>query len=156
LEKTFAAWGARLKEHEMSVDEIQEKIRKMKALGVDTTSLEVEIHKRYSIPFACIVFGLIGVPLGIQPRRSARSYGFVLSIFIILTYYISLTASEILAVGKTIPPFLAGWTPNFIFTALGIYLLIKAANESPFKPLVWLTEGLDFIQRKWRGLFEDV
>ena len=156
LEKTFAAWGARLKEQEMSVDEIKEKIRKMKTYGLDTTSQEVELHKRYAIPFTCIVFGLIGVPLGIQPRRSGRSYGFILSIFIIMMYYISLTTSEILAMKKTLPPLLAGWTPNLLFFGLGVYLLVKAANESPFKPLVWLNEGLDLIQRKWKGLFKDV
>jgi lipopolysaccharide export system permease protein len=156
LEKTFAAWGARLKEQEMSVDEIKEKIRKMKTYGLDTTSQEVELHKRYAIPFTCIVFGLIGVPLGIQPRRSGRSYGFILSIFIIMMYYISLTTSEILAMKKTLPPFLAGWSPNLLFFGLGVYLLVKAANESPFKPLVWLNEGLDLIQRKWKGLFKDV
>ena len=54
---------------------------------------------------------------------------------------------------KTIPPFLAGWTPNLLFSGLGIYLLVKAANESPFKPLVWLTEGLDFIQREVERAF---
>jgi len=156
LEKTFAAWGARLKEQEMSVDEIKEKIRKMKTYGLDTTSQEVELHKRYAIPFTCIVFGLIGVPLGIQPRRSGRSYGFILSIFIIMMYYISLTTSEILAMKKTLPPFLAGWTPNLLFFGLGVYLLVKAANESPFKPLVWLNEGLDLIKRKWKGVFKDV
>lgn len=156
LGKTFASWGARLKDQEMSIDEIKEKIKKMKTFGLDATSLEVELHKRYAIPFTCIVFGLIGVPLGIQPRRSGRSYGFILSIFIILMYYISLTTSEILAMQKTLPPFLAGWTPNLLFFGLGIYLLVKTANESPFKPLVWLNEGFDFIQRKWKGLFKDV
>jgi lipopolysaccharide export system permease protein len=155
LGKTFAAMGKKLKEHEMSIDEIKEKIEKMKQKGEDTTGREVELQKRYAIPFACIVFGLIGVPLGIQPRRSGRSYGFILSIFIILTYYISLTASEILAIKKTFPPFLAGWAPNLLFFGLGIYLLVKAANESPFKPLVWLNEGLDFIRQKWKGLFEN-
>jgi lipopolysaccharide export system permease protein len=155
LGKTFAAMGKKLKEHEMSIDEIKEKIKKMKIKGEDTTGQEVELHKRYAIPFACIVFGLIGVPLGIQPRRSARSYGFILGIFILMTYYMSLTASEILAMKKTIPAFLAGWTPNFLFFGLGVYLLVKTAKESPFKPLAWLTEGLDFIQRKWKGLFEN-
>ncbi len=120
LTKTFAAWGARLKEHEMSVDEIEGKIKKMKTFGLDTTSQEIELHKRYAIPFACIVFGLIGVPLGIQPRRSGRSYGFILSIFIIMMYYISLTTSEILAMKKTLSPFLAGWTPNLLFFGLGV------------------------------------
>jgi lipopolysaccharide export system permease protein len=155
LGKSLDAWGARLKDREMSSGEIGEKMRKMKILGQDTTSQEVELHKRYAIPFACIVFGLIGVPLGIQPRRSARSYGFILTILIILGYYMSLTASEILAIRKIIPPFLAGWMPNLLFTVLGAYLLVKAANESPFKPLIWLTEGLEFIQKKWKGLFEE-
>ena len=155
LGKSLDAWGARLKDREMSSDEIGEKIRKMKTIGEDTTSQEVELHKRYAIPFACIVFGLIGVPLGIQPRRSARSYGFILTIFIILGYYMSLTASEILAIRKVIPPFLAGWMPNLLFTGLGVYVLVKAANESPFKPLIWLSEGLEFIQKKWKGLFEE-
>jgi lipopolysaccharide export system permease protein len=155
LGKTFAAMGKKLKEHEMSIDEIKEKIEKMKQKGEDTTGQEVELHKRYAIPFACIVFGLIGVPLGIQPRRSARSYGFILGILILMTYYMSLTASEILAMRKTIPPFLAGWTPNLLFSGLGVYLLVKTAKESPFKPLIWLTTGLDFIRQKWKGLFEN-
>lgn len=155
LGKTFAAWGARLREHEMSSDELNEKIRIMRLLGQDTTSQEVQLHKRYAIPFACIVFGLIGVPLGIQPRRSARSYGFILTLFIILGYYMSLTASDMLAIRKMIPPFLAGWMPNLLFSSLGLYLLIKAAKESPFKPLVWLTEGFDFLQRKGKRVLEE-
>jgi lipopolysaccharide export system permease protein len=154
--KAFAAWGARLREKEMSIDEIKKKIEMKKKLGEDTTDLEIEFHKRYAIPFACIVFGLIGVPLGIQPRRSGRSYGFILSIFIILAYYISLTIFEVFGEKKTISVFLAGWAPNFLFGGLGIYLLIKTAKESPFKPLIWLKEALDFIKRKWNGFFRNV
>ena len=64
--------------------------------------------------------------------------------------------SEILALRHTIPTFLAGWAPNFLFGALGIYLLVKVAKESPFKPAIWLTEAIDAVQQKWKGLFEDV
>ena len=156
LGKTFAAMEKKLKEHEMSIDEIKEKIARMKKQGEDTTSQEVELHKRYAIPFACIVFGLIGVPLGIQPRRSGRSYGLVFSILILLGYYVSLIAFEMLAVKKTLPSFLAGWSSTFMFGSLGIYLLIKAANESPFKPAVWVIEGLDLLQKKWRRLSNNV
>jgi lipopolysaccharide export system permease protein len=156
LAKTFAAVGRKLREHEMSIDDIREKMEKKKSLGQDITPQEVELHKRYAIPFSCLVFGLLGVPLGIQPRRSGRSYGFVLSLLILLTYYISLTASEILAIRKTIPPFLSGWAPNLLFGVFGIYLLISASQEAPFKPLVWLMRAFDFIRRKWKGLFEDV
>jgi lipopolysaccharide export system permease protein len=156
LRKTIADIERKFKEHEMSVDEIKKKIEKMRAQGQDTTPEEVEVHKRYAIPFACIVFGLIGVPLGIQPRRSGKSYGFVFSILILLAYYISLIAFEILAVRRVVPAFLAGWSPTFMFGGLGVYLLIKAANESPFKPAVWLIDGLDFLQKKWRKFSNDV
>ncbi|MBM4350504.1 MAG: LPS export ABC transporter permease LptF [Deltaproteobacteria bacterium] len=156
LSKTFAAMGKKLREHEMSIDDIKERIDKRRSLGEDITPQEVELHKRFAIPFSCLVFGLLGIPLGIQPSRSGRSYGFVLSLLILLAYYVSLTASEIFAIKKAIPPFLAGWAPNILFGVFGIFLLIKASKESPFKPLVWMTEAFDFIQRKWKGLFKDV
>jgi len=156
LAKAFAAIGKKLKDHEMSIDEIQEKMKQMKKKGQDITALSVELHKRYAFPFACIVFGFIGVPLGIQPRRSGRSYGFIFSILVILIYYISLSASEILAVRHTIPAFLAGWAPNILFGGFGIHLLIKAAKESPFKLSIWMIETIDFIQHKWRGLSGNV
>jgi len=146
----------KFKEHEMSIDELKKKIEKMKAQREDTTNQEVELHKRRAVPFACIVFALIGVPLGIQPRRSGRSYGFVFSILVLLAYYISLIAFEMFAVRRVVPAFWAGWSPTFIFGGLGIYLLVKAANESPFKPAVWLIEGLDLFQKKWRKLSREV
>jgi len=59
-----------------------------------------------------------------------------------------------LAMRKTMPPLLAGWTPNLLFSALGIYLFVKAANESPSKPIVWLTEALDSFSRSGKGLLK--
>jgi len=156
LAKTFLSISKKLKEHEMSIDDLKEKIKKNMSSGEDTTPQEVEIHKRYAIPFTCIIFGLIGVPLGIQPRRSGRSHGFISSILILLAYYISLTASEILAMHHTIPTFLAGWAPNLLFSGLGLYLLIKAAKESPFKPSLWLNKTIDSVQQRWKGSFNDV
>ena len=156
LAKTFAAIEKNLKDREMSIKDIRKRMEETTSKGGDTTSYEIELHKRYAIPFTCIVFALIGVPLGIQPHRSGRSYGFILSILILIAYYVSLTASEVLAVRKVIPAFSAGWIPNLLFSGLGLYLLVKTARESPFKPIVWLTEALDFIQRKWKGYSEDV
>jgi len=150
LAKTLVNLGRKLRDHEMSIEDIKEKIKIRRKIGEDVIAQEVELHKRYAIPFACIIFGLIGVPLGIQPRRSGRSFGFIFSILIFLAYYVSLTASEILAIRETIPPLFAGWAPNFLFGGLGIYLLIKTAKESPFKPLAWIMEGIKIVQKKWR------
>ncbi len=156
LAKAFLAISQKLREYEMSIDDLKEKIKKNMRAGEDTTPQEVELYKRYAIPFACIIFGFIGVPLGIQPRRSGRSHGFVSTILILLAYYVSLSASEILAMRHTLPVFLAGWAPNFLFGGLGIYLLIKAAKESPFKPLIWLNKAIDWAQQRWKGIFNDV
>ncbi|MFB3885165.1 MAG: LPS export ABC transporter permease LptF [Thermodesulfobacteriota bacterium] len=156
LANTFLSVSRKLREHEMSIDDLKEKIQNNRAAGIDTTPQQVELHKRYAIPFTCIIFGLIGVPLGIQPRRSGRSHGFVSSILILLAYYVSLTASEIFAVRHAIPAFLAGWASNFLFGGFGIYLLIKAAKESPFKPSLWLNRMIEWIQQRWKGFFGDV
>ncbi|HSB06588.1 MAG TPA: LPS export ABC transporter permease LptF [Thermodesulfobacteriota bacterium] len=155
LTKAFALIWKKLKDYELSVDEIKDKIETLKKQGEDPTHYEIELHKRYAIPFACIVFGLIGVPLGVQPRRSGKSYGFIFSILILLAYYLSLIFFEGLATRKTVPAFSAGWIPNFLFGGLGIYLLIRATRESPFKPAAWLIDGLDFIQKQWQKVSED-
>jgi len=48
-----------------------------------------------------------------------------------------------------------GWAPNILFGALGVYLLVKSANETPVRVSLWVSEATDFLQRKWKGLFED-
>ena len=147
--------GRKLKDKEMSIEEMKNRIDKMRQKGLDTSTEEMEIHKRYAIPFVCLIFGLMGVPLGIQSRRSGRSNGFVFSLLIILAYYISLIGAEIFVADHTLPPWLAGWFPNFMFGTLAVYLMIKAGRESPFKPLLWLNAGFDSLQEKWRALFEN-
>jgi lipopolysaccharide export system permease protein len=132
LSKTIAAIGRKLKEHEMSIDEIKARILKIRQEGKNPIPLQVELHKRYALPFACVVFGLIGVPLGIQPRRSGRSHGFVFSILILLGYYISLSACEMLALRGVIPPFMAGWAPTFVRGYRGFSW--SRQPTTPFKP----------------------
>lgn len=90
----------------------------------------VEIHKHFSIPFACIVFGILGLPLGITNRRGGKSSGFSLSIAIIVSYYVLINNGEHLAGAGKIPPWVGMWTPNLLLLALGIYLLGRANREA--------------------------
>ncbi len=89
----------------------------------------VEIHKKFAIPFACLVFGVLGLPLGITNRRGGKSSGFSLSVVIILIYYIMINNGEQLAATGKIQPWLAMWTPNIILLAIGLYLLGRANRE---------------------------
>ena len=90
---------------------------------------QVEIHKKFSIPAACLVFGLFAVPLGFNNRRGGRSSGFALSIAVILIYYIFLSNGEDAARAGRLAPWLAMWLPNLTFTVVGAFLLARRNRD---------------------------
>jgi len=137
----------RARDWEMSIGELKAKVKTRKLLHKDYTQQLLEIYRKFSIPFACIVFGLMGIPLGVQPRRSGRSYGFILGIPVVLAYYMLRTLAETFAFNGTLPPLIASWTPNLILMALAIYLLVKTANESPIAILHWSAQIMESITR---------
>jgi LPS export ABC transporter permease LptF/LPS export ABC transporter permease LptG len=89
----------------------------------------VEIHKKLAIPGACLVFGLFAVPLGFNNRRGGKSSGFALSIAVIMAFYVLLSNGEDAARVGRIPPWLAMWFPNLLFTGLGIFLLVRRNQD---------------------------
>ena len=89
-----------------------------------------EIHKKFSIPFACFVFGVLGLALGIRNRRDGRSWGFVMSLAVIFIYYVLIDVGENMAIGERLSPFWGMWTPNIVLGAGAIALLVRAARES--------------------------
>ena len=88
-----------------------------------------ELHSRYALPFATLVFAVLAVPLGLQNRRSAKSSGFAVSIGVLLLYYILFSLMGAIAEKGTIPTGLALWLPNLIFLALGCSLLRMVSLE---------------------------
>ena len=94
-----------------------------------TTKINVEIHKRFAFPFACLVFGILGISLGMHWSRGGRSYGFVVSIAIVFFYYLFLNIGENLAKSGYFFVSLGIWMPNVVLGAFGIYLFRKAAQE---------------------------
>lgn len=104
----------------------------MKLTGFDPKiirDLHLEFHRRLAFPFACFVFALIGVPLGLQNRRSGKSSGFSLCLLVLLIYYITLSIGKTLGQKAILHPALAMWLPNLLFITLGIYLFRKTAAE---------------------------
>lgn len=132
-------------DREMTISDLSGKIAEMKGKGGDSRPYQLELQKKFSIPFACIVFGLIGAPLGIQSRRGGRAWGFSLSLAIFLIYYVSLTGGESLGDKGVISPFLAMWAPNIVFLGMGLYLTVKTARESPLAISIWLDRATDFL-----------
>lgn len=89
----------------------------------------VEIHKKFAIPVACIVFALVGVPLGITNRRGGKGSGFALSIGIILGYYLLFNTGENWAEDGRISPALSMWLPNLLLALVGLALFFRKEQE---------------------------
>ncbi len=106
-------------------------------------SLRVEWWKKFAIPFASLVFVLLGVPLGIMTRRGGAGVALAISFGIFLVYWVCLISGETLADRLLLAPFWAMWAPNAIFLAAGLALMIMQARGS--RPLE-LIGGL--IRRK--------
>lgn len=91
---------------------------------------EVEIHKKYAIPFACIVFALVGCPLGMITKRGNFGISAAISLGFYIFYWACLIGGEKLADRGFISPFLSMWLGNFILGVIGILLILKVNNES--------------------------
>jgi len=139
-------------DRELSITELLARIKEMKQKGRDYNYLLVEFHKKFSIPFACIVFALIGAPLGIQGKRSGKSHGFVISLFLITVYWMFLLVGETLGDRGKIPPFLSMWAPNIVYLIIGIYLLRKVNHESKIKFLAIFEDAYGYASASIRGL----
>ncbi|MBN2414806.1 LptF/LptG family permease [bacterium] len=93
------------------------------------SQLLVEVHKKYSIPLTCVVFVLIGAPLGIMARQGGLAVGGGLSIIFFIIYWVFLIGGEQLADRQRLSPLVAMWLPNVLMIILGVYLMRRAVTE---------------------------
>ena len=141
--------GSFTKEYsEMSIAELQRKIEELRKGKKSFYHPLQVLYEKFSLPFACLVFGLIAIPLGIQSRPSSKFWGFILSLGVILTYYVFLTFGQILAKNNEIPLPIALWAPNIFIGILGVYMLYKTANDLPINFIVWIERILRKIGLK--------
>lgn len=112
--------------------QLLKELRQARMSGEPTTAIEIEIQKRISISYACLVFGLIGAPLGIRKSRTGRSAGIAISIFVILVYYLVLGTAARLADSGAVSPAMATWVPNGLITLAAVVMVIKKGNEIYF------------------------
>jgi len=85
----------------------------------------VEIHKKFSIPFACVLFVLLGAPLGVMSKKGGFAVSTSLSFGFFLIYYILLIGGEEMADRNILSPSVGMWTPNLIILCIAFYLLIE-------------------------------
>lgn len=107
----------------------------------------VEVHKKYSIPIACIIFILIGAPLGIMTRKGGFGVATGISLGFFLLYWASLIGGEKLADRGFISPFIGMWGANILLLPAGIYLTVRTQKE---RLLINWSKVATIVPKSWR------
>ena len=128
---------------EMTLGELRAAIAAKREAHEPAYSEAVEVQRKFSIPFACLAFAAVAVPLGVRPSPSVRSRGFMVSLVLIFAYYLLLTLGESLGERGVLPAGIALWLPNILLSTLAVALFRRAVHESamrgPTRGEVWLT-----------------
>ena len=88
-----------------------------------------EINKRFSFPFACLAFTIIGVPLGVTAHRRETSIGFAMGLIVAITYFLFVIIADTLRANPQLHPELLVWYPNVLFIAIGALLFRRLAKQ---------------------------
>lgn len=86
----------------------------------------IQLHRRMALPFAPLLFALVGIPLGLRRSRGARSWGALLCVALVFGYYLLLSVGVYLAEERALPASTGLWIPNAAFAVCGAWLLWRA------------------------------
>jgi lipopolysaccharide export system permease protein len=133
ISRVFSSDGdnAELKPKEMSWTELERHLRNLDGNddGRFANRVRIEIQKRWSLPVACLVFGLFAVPLACSFESSRKQVAVVLAMLTFLIYYSLYSAGITLSESGRLSPALAMWGPNALFFLLGVVGIIVTSRE---------------------------
>lgn len=93
------------------------------------TASRTELSKRFSFPFSCMAFALIGVPLGVTAQRRETSIGFALGLVVAITYFLFVILADTLRMNAHAHPELLVWFPNVLFLGIGVWLFRRLSRR---------------------------
>lgn len=113
----------------LTIEEIKEQLSVTQGKSrEDILLLKTEFHKRWAISIACIIFAVLGGALGTQTNRRVKSNGLILSLMVILVYWILYVSLDGAARSGQIEPAIALWLPNILFSLFATYRIKKIWN----------------------------
>lgn len=115
--------------NELTSDEIRAQLAELQTNGDpkdESAKWLTRLAQRFATPFTCLVFALIGAPLGLRHHRTSSAVGLGISLLVIFAYYFFSVYLSTFGDSKSIPPLVAAWTPNVLGGILGIWLIVRA------------------------------
>jgi LPS export ABC transporter permease LptG len=131
-DSVFPRNGPQKGDPEMTIAELSQRAAELEKIGQSSHNEIMAIHRKFAIPVACLVFGVIGLALGATNRRDGKLGSFVFGLGVIFAYYIPLNLGPALAKGHLMAPWLAVWLPNIILSIAGaglFYWRSRAADQ---------------------------
>jgi lipopolysaccharide export LptBFGC system permease protein LptF len=95
----------------------------------ERSATRTELKKRFSFPFACIAFALIGVPLGVTTHRRETSVGFATGLIVAIFYFLFIIIADTMRANAKIHPELLVWFPNILFLVIGTILFRRLSRQ---------------------------
>ncbi len=113
--------------YDMNIIQARKYLKLLHLLGDEKAILifEVRTAQKFSFPFVCLIFALVGSALGVRPNSSSKATSFGLSVGIVFSYYLLGFVIGSLGLVAILTPFMAAWLPNFIGLAIGVWLLFR-------------------------------
>jgi lipopolysaccharide export system permease protein len=150
IKKAFTLKRGHKNRMEMGIAELRQYLNNSTRRDANYYNALMELYKKFSIPIACFALGFLAVPLGIQSRFAKRSFSLVLGLIFLLVYHLLLSAGLVFGETGAYPPVIGMWVPNIVFGGLGLYLLVKTANESQLR-INPITNLIKFIKSRLAG-----
>lgn len=124
-------------------------LKRLETMQDEINKYWVEIHKKYALPAACIIFVLIGAPLGVMVKKGGFGTAASISLLFFVIYWAFLIAGEKLADRNMLSPFLGMWAANILIGIMGVLLTVRAAKEAV---VIKLTFYKRFLSKQWREI----
>ena len=115
---------------------------------------EIELYRKFTLAFACLIFFFIGAPLGTIIRKGGLGAPVIISVILFIIYYIIDNTGYKMAREALWPCWAGMWLSSFVLLPVGIFLTYKAATDSPlFNPEAWVIGWKRFVAKfkelKW-------
>lgn len=111
---------------------------------------KVEVHKKITLPFACLFFLIVGAPIGIYAKKGGTGMAIGFGVLFFVLYWAFLIGGEELADRGFIAPWLAMWMPNFVMAAIGGWAIYRTTWSSRFRGFSFLAKLIKWISRLFK------
>jgi lipopolysaccharide export system permease protein len=133
LDTALVSQERQLKPHELKLNALMTRITTKQTSGEPTFQERVELHRRFALPFSCLIFAIASICLGLCNSKITRPRAAVTALGIIALYYISYAVGQSVAAKGFLPAWVGAWLPNILVAIVEILIWISRRDgRAPF------------------------